>query len=389
MRKIENNNLFILFTSLFIIASLNPYFLWGWLQVALVVTLMASLFFGIKSNNIVDAKKIYTSFAVAFLTFAYSLSNGASIFGALAIFASTLIFSIIKSEQIIKIFQKFKFLLSLFLLPGTVLWLIHNLIDSSLFYIGSMPVDLIPNGTKVEAGQGYAVYPFAIVLDYMLDYPLYRMAGVFDEPGVVGTICALTLAANKFKIEKKFDIVIFVAGILSFSLAFYIMFFFYKAIAATKKIRSIAIFAMTTLLLIAAASQMKAVDDYIFSRLTIEDGSITGDNRSDDSLEDYFDKWKSGSASEVLFGEKEYKNTGASSWKEIPIKTGLVGVLIFLLIFFILLLMNNTKTNIYLLSFVMVFISSIYQRPYVVAPFFILIFISGVVKNSKIEGRKL
>ena len=49
---------------------------------------------------------------------------------------------------------------------------------------------------------------------------LFRMNGVYDEPGTVGTIAALLLAATGFRLHDWRCRVLYAAGVLSFSLAF-------------------------------------------------------------------------------------------------------------------------------------------------------------------------
>jgi hypothetical protein len=60
-----------------------------------------------------------------------------------------------------------------------------------------------------------------------LDLPwggvLYRFCGMYDEPGMVGTIGALLLAAMRFRINDWRAVIIWTAGILSFSLAFSVL----------------------------------------------------------------------------------------------------------------------------------------------------------------------
>ncbi len=49
---------------------------------------------------------------------------------------------------------------------------------------------------------------------------LFRLCGVYDEPGMVGTISALLLAAHSYRLFSWRTLIFYVAGVLSFSLAF-------------------------------------------------------------------------------------------------------------------------------------------------------------------------
>jgi hypothetical protein len=49
---------------------------------------------------------------------------------------------------------------------------------------------------------------------------LFRLCGMYDEPGMVGTIGALLLATLRFRVREWRALILYVAGLLSFSLAF-------------------------------------------------------------------------------------------------------------------------------------------------------------------------
>lgn len=50
-----------------------------------------------------------------------------------------------------------------------------------------------------------------------------QIFGMYDEPGVVGTIAGAILMTRQFNFKKWINIPIFIAGILSFSLFFYVI----------------------------------------------------------------------------------------------------------------------------------------------------------------------
>ena len=68
---------------------------------------------------------------------------------------------------------------------------------------------------------------YQLLFNLIIDTPLsfYRFQSLSEEPGVVGTICGLLIFLLKGKKEYKREYYIFIiAGVLSFSLAFYVMF---------------------------------------------------------------------------------------------------------------------------------------------------------------------
>jgi hypothetical protein len=52
---------------------------------------------------------------------------------------------------------------------------------------------------------------------------LSRLCGIYDEPGMVGTLSALLLAARGFRLDSIWPRLLLVAGLLSFSLAFCVL----------------------------------------------------------------------------------------------------------------------------------------------------------------------
>lgn len=51
-----------------------------------------------------------------------------------------------------------------------------------------------------------------------------RLCGMFDEPGMVGTIAALLLAARGYQVKGMREVALYAVGLLSFSLAFIVLF---------------------------------------------------------------------------------------------------------------------------------------------------------------------
>ena len=66
--------------------------------------------------------------------------------------------------------------------------------------------------------------------------PVYRFMGPFDEPGVLGTISALLLSADKLNLNKNSNKIIFFSGLISLSLAFYVLISLYFILAMVLKL---------------------------------------------------------------------------------------------------------------------------------------------------------
>ena len=134
-----------------------------------------------------------------------------------------------------------------------------------------------------------------------------------------------------------------------------------------------------------ASSHNETVNKYLASRVMVVDEAVQGDNRVADSLDSSFNKWLYADLEEFMFGLNSYSPDGSSSWKEIPVKSGFLGCVLLILIFLSIYYprSNGGIINVGFISFFAVFVLSIYQRPYVVSPFFILIFINSLIGNSE------
>ena len=80
---------------------------------------------------------------------------------------------------------------------------------------------------KQSTGVYYREYFGMVVLSTQIftlgSGELFRLCSVFPEPGVVGTVSALLLTVTRFEIKNWKGVTLLVSGLLSFSLAFYVL----------------------------------------------------------------------------------------------------------------------------------------------------------------------
>lgn len=119
--------------------------------------------------------------------------------------------------------RAFELLLALSLIPGLV-WL-GALVAGVPLTTDTMPV---PNAAFADAGVRLLRFPGAVFIETnSVPLPwggiLTRLCGMFDEPGRVGTLAGLTLAAGRFDLRSLGARILFVAGLCSFSLAFLVL----------------------------------------------------------------------------------------------------------------------------------------------------------------------
>ena len=136
---------------------------------------------------------------------------------------------------------------------------------------------------------------------------LYRFTSVFTEPGVVGTFCAFFLASSNFNVKKsKKDLLFLVSGILSISLAFYIML---ALIIAIKSLRSGGYKRFATLIMIVLVYivfiNVEFTNQTLVSlqnRLVITETGFAGDNRIKELAEESYQAFLHSDLKTVLLG---------------------------------------------------------------------------------------
>ena len=116
-----------------------------------------------------------------------------------------------------------------------------------------------------------------------------RLCGICNEPGLFGTISALVLCANGLNLKDKKNIIIFIAGILSFSVAFFIIIFAYYFIKNINKVQNIFILLFIILFFGFVAPNIKTNNNsinYIMKRLSISEFVGKIDSRSSEEVND-------------------------------------------------------------------------------------------------------
>ncbi len=94
----------------------------------------------------------------------------------------------------------------------------------------------------------------------------------------------------------------------------------------------------------------------------------------------------------MLSGIPEYISDGSSSWKEVAVKTGLIGfsILLAVLLFGFFSVGVGGYNYILLAAFLLVFLASFYQRPEILNPLVMLLFLLGLIKSKRLlENRFL
>jgi len=285
---------------------------------------------------------------------------------------------LIKRDILINIYKIFKIILTFILSVGFIFFILK--------FIG---FDINPLTTYITTtGRYYNVYPL-LVGEFVIDG--IRFASIFDEPGFLGTILAFILVIEEFRLFRLQNLVFFISGIFTFSIAFYIICAIGLGYMFRKKLKTfLPIFILIIIIGFFLYNKFQPhFEIFIVNRMMIDDSyTLIGDNRGGvkENIDMFNDIYKS---SNFLFGrgisEAEDLNKinyriGSSSWGRILVENGLV-FFIYLLALFYFYTKYKNKNYIFLFLFIL----SLYQRPQIFNSLFIMLFIfanNNMEKNN-------
>lgn len=224
--------------------------------------------------------------------------------------------------------------------------------------------------------NSFANYYFFIIELNFDSKEFLRFRSIFTEPGHVGMMCALYLYISEYEIKKWYNIVILAALIFSFSFAAYVLLFVGWFIYLWASYRNIKPFILMILLIV---SLMFAIDTYtarstsegVVSTLILDrakydkDKGIAGNNRNDETFKIYYDQFSDKIDYLIGAGREEYvalfQSTPNSSYRSFIVQYGLIGLIIFLFLFFSFILCRPSRLAI---GMFLLFLISFIQRPY-------------------------
>jgi len=259
----------------------------------------------------------------------------------------------------------------------------------------SLPYGVLESYEEIKRNTGvyYHLYPFAITRDHVYQTFLFKLqlCGIFDEPGRVGTLCGLFLCAENFKIkEKKSNVILLVAGIMSFSMAFYFLcaiFFLVRAVQ-DKKRGAIIILLLIVSYFVFINLNFSDPDIQKFQmRFRIVDGVLGGNNRVNDRYMSLFWDGFLTNFKTILFGQGggalgalQIKNTidGSSFWC-LVFDYGIIGFAL-QIIWIAVYCFQNKEARARCLPLMMVYLANMYQRPSMFSYAYMIILFGGITK---------
>lgn len=293
-----------------------------------------------------------------------------------------------------KLFLIFNQSFAFILLPSLIVWILL-LLNFNIPYDTLKPFNL----GKLASGALYRnYYGLSIILKTQNIYLVDRLCGIFDEPGLVGTVSGLLLVANNLNLKHLANKIIFVAGLLSFSTAFYVIIIL---IILLKGLQKKLLYLMIVVLLIFFYPFFINMDisfppaKRIQNAITIENFRLRGDNRISLEAKNEISQLVSKDKLSIILGygagsiAKNNKLFGNWSYKLYLYERGVIDVILYFVILIISIYSINDgfKLNKLQLNLIIIFVLSLYQRPDALStPGYLIILLGGIeyLKNKQI-----
>ena len=379
--------------------AMNPYFMWDTMENRFVliiyrifqITIASGFIFAVLSRNIKIYKKYLVYMMLLGFYFLYTNKAGSASKSGLLI-KLLIIVSIILLDNDLKrrILIKFTIIFAISLIPAIFIQ-IMGMLNIKLPYSRLNP----PKGVKLDEGVYYRHYFGAIEGYFKWSKGHVRLCGMFDEPGTVGTMAGLLLAANERR-KSWIRCVLFIGGILSLSFAFFVIYVCYIGLIliSEKRIITIAVYMLGLGCILFLLSQMPKetlVYRYTISRLEIKNGKLMADNRTSSYFDQEYNRYV---RTTKIFTGAEKKTIdqltrGLSSYKLVIYEYGIV--VFFILVYIVLrakYFFENRQNRVFLDNkniLILLFLMSIYQRPNVINLPFLIVLYGGLANHVIIK----
>ena len=217
------------------------------------------------------------------------------------------------------------------------------IISILFFFLHFIGVNL-PNMSVERGNYSYTNFFFFLLDDRELwNILIPRFNSVFLEPGHMGTTIIMLLATQIGKWKKWYNVVLFVALLMSFSLAAYclgVMLLFLRLWMLRRKIVLKVLGLVSFLGIIVGGSFVyndgdNMLNNLIVMRLEVSDtgDDFKGNNRVSEDFEKEFESFLG--SSDVLFGrEMDYEGWGNSGYRVYIYDYGMAGFALFLVFYF-------------------------------------------------------
>lgn len=313
-----------------------------------------------------------------------SIANVKILFGIFFLQIPIIVFLLGDNDFKIRTYKYFIKFFALSLIPGIIIFA-FNLIGTDFSHTLIEPLNALKTG-YYKCYYGAVVYASSV--EHYGNILFTRLCAMYDEPGVPGTICGIILMIEKLDIKKNLtNKILLIGGLLSFSLAFYILLLINMLVNKKFKLFVFIIISLTILNFSNFNKQYGLFDKMLFNRVMISDNKLSGDNRTSLTLDYAYEKFMQGDLGTILVGkgqgyvQSHVDGGGSSSYKILIYERGLIFFILYLLLIALLYYKNTVNfKNYYILLAIYL---SIYQRPDILILAYIVLIVGGTLDNSK------
>jgi hypothetical protein len=363
------NIIYILFKLgllLLFLYSLFAWFLWNQNIFSILLAFFLSFLFYLSSPDNFTFRK-NTAILIILLFFSKLLAGRTyNLFGVIAVLLNISVLAMVlllKDEIKIKLFRFFTNAFAVLLTVSMVAW--------TLFLVG---VSLPNYDTQFMDNQYVFTNYYVFLLNLQeIDVIIPRFSSIFLEPGQLGMITIFFLVANRFELKRKSVLVIFIATLLTFSLAAYVMLIISTSVYVLLHLKRPILNFMVLIIIYGGIyvyftnlnNGDNPVNTLIFNRLQYDNGIIAGNNRFSDTLDTYFGTFIKSENNFFGIGSAEFAKMdwgkGVAGYKVFIIQYGIVGTLLVFLFYVFVVLSNQSRMAwVLLLVYVLCFIQAAY-----------------------------
>lgn len=212
----------------------TPVFIWNTPQ---VINYIYILFFILSIKHLFITEKRSLGQILVFISYIYIIIRfilvlKGSFLGGMFLVLSIIPFLFLNPKKANDIFEKYVLIFAITILPSVIQYIFVMILGVNFPYheIASSPWN--PRDFNFLRFYFFVQEPLV-----RMEFFIPRFHGYYDEPGVVGTIAIVLLYINKFNLKKWTNLIIFIAGILSFSFFFFLSSILYFLLFTNNKVR--------------------------------------------------------------------------------------------------------------------------------------------------------
>lgn len=371
--------MFILSTPVFIWDKTNIY------TISSILFVLLSLSHFLKTNKRIPIIALLLIIIYSYFAIRYILLFEGSFFGFLLLILSFIPFVTLDHKFWAVVFEKYVTIFSITLIPSVIQ---HLLIYTLGMHFNYQLIEASPWNFRLNS---YLNYGFC-VQEYAGYDILPRFYGIYDEPGVIGTIAMVILFIKKYNLKKWYNVTIFTAGVLSFSFFFYIATIIYFFLFTSNKNRIVLVIIFAILTTFSISSE--AFDTYFFDRINqVFSSGRFMENRENNSFNLFY---KSLNNYDLIFGVPiGAKIVFSTVYKFLFVAVGIIPISIFFFLLFVYsykTLRFSKELFIYILIPILVFA----QRPFINNVFYIFltivplhaIYIQKIKQTNEIKQKR-